>query len=170
MNTATLSINVYRGATLVASHTDLSQEVVKIGRLKSCHLCLEDEALARMHAIIERTDDELRAIDLGSPGGISVNGARLSLRTNTPVLRIASCSSRASLLNSASSRRVALRSRVVGRSTSPPQRSGCSSAATRPIPQVIAWSGFMIVSAWPIETPPRVKTHSGASSEASPRA
>ncbi len=77
MNTATLSINVYRGATLVASHTDLNQEVVKIGRIKSCHLCLEDEALARMHAIIERTEDELRAIDLGSPAGISVNGARV---------------------------------------------------------------------------------------------
>jgi len=27
--------------------------VIKIGKLKSSHLCLDDEAVARMHAVIE---------------------------------------------------------------------------------------------------------------------
>ncbi|MCA9718806.1 MAG: FHA domain-containing protein, partial [Myxococcales bacterium] len=89
MNTATtsttISINVYRGSALIASHVDLDQEVIKIGRLKSCHLCLEDESLARMHAILERTGeaDQLRAIDLGSAGGLTVNGVRVD--RNAPV-------------------------------------------------------------------------------------
>jgi len=51
----------------------LTQDVIKIGKLKSSHVCLDDEAVARMHAVIEISGDEVRVIDLGSATGCLVN-------------------------------------------------------------------------------------------------
>ncbi|MEZ4429388.1 MAG: TonB family protein [Nannocystaceae bacterium] len=76
MATPELTINVFRGDARVATHT-LQQDIIKIGRLKSCHLRLEDEAIARMHAILEVSAQELRVIDLGSEGGAKLHGQRI---------------------------------------------------------------------------------------------
>ena len=47
MSTKTLAIKVFYGDQLVDTQT-LSQDVIKIGKLKSSHVCLDDEAVARM--------------------------------------------------------------------------------------------------------------------------
>jgi TonB family protein len=74
MSTKTLTLNIYRGDELVETKT-LAQDVIKIGKLKSSHLCLEDEAVARMHAVIEVSGNDVRVIDLGSSTGTLLNGS-----------------------------------------------------------------------------------------------
>lgn len=76
MASKTLALKVFRDGELVDTHT-LSQDVIKIGKLKSNHLCLEDDAVARMHAVIEVSGEDIRVIDLGSTTGTIVNGHRI---------------------------------------------------------------------------------------------
>ncbi|MCB9750150.1 MAG: AgmX/PglI C-terminal domain-containing protein [Myxococcales bacterium] len=76
MSTKTLAFKVYYGDQLVDSKT-LDQDVIKIGKLKSSHLCLDDDSVARMHAVIEVSGDEVRIIDLGSSAGTVLNGQRI---------------------------------------------------------------------------------------------
>jgi len=62
----------------------LEQEIIKIGKLTSCHLCLEDDEVSRMHAVIEATGDKVEIIDLGSRAGTIVNGKKVSKRKLRP--------------------------------------------------------------------------------------
>ena len=73
MSTKSLTLQIFRGDQLVESKS-LNQEVIKIGKLKSSHICLDDEAVARMHAVIEVSGGDVRVIDLGSTGGTILNG------------------------------------------------------------------------------------------------
>jgi outer membrane biosynthesis protein TonB len=70
----TLNLKIYQGDQLLEDKT-LSQAVIKIGKLKSSHVCLEDDAVARMHAVLEVSGSEVRLIDLGSAAGSQINGA-----------------------------------------------------------------------------------------------
>jgi TonB family protein len=57
----------------------LNEPVIKIGKLASSHLRLEDETVSRMHAVVEVTGPgELQLIDLGSTRGTMVNGERIN--------------------------------------------------------------------------------------------
>lgn len=71
----TLNLRVYHGEEFVRELT-LTQDVIKIGRLRACHLHLEDESVGRMHAVIENMD-ELRVVDLGASAGTTLNGQRV---------------------------------------------------------------------------------------------
>jgi TonB family protein len=73
MSQKTLTLSIYRDGQLVETKA-LTQDVIKIGKLKSSHLCLEDEAVARMHAVIEVSGSDVRVIDLGSSAGTQLNG------------------------------------------------------------------------------------------------
>ncbi len=68
-----IQLEVWRGDALVEA-TTLSQDVIKIGRLSSSHIRLEDDTVARMHAVIEVGDRGLRVVDLGSTAGTQLNG------------------------------------------------------------------------------------------------
>lgn len=60
----------------------VAQEVIKVGRDQKSHLRIEDEGVARMHAVIEAKPDDVQIIDLGS--GTKINGqvvAKAALRT-----------------------------------------------------------------------------------------
>ena len=72
----TLTLKIFQNGQLVESKT-LSQDVIKIGKLKSSHLCLEDDSVARMHAVIEVSGSDVRVIDLGSSTGTILNGRRV---------------------------------------------------------------------------------------------
>jgi len=73
-----LTLKVYRGDALVLSR-DFERDIIKIGKLASAHLCLEDEKVSRIHAIIETAPDGgLSIIDMGSTEGTWVNGKRVS--------------------------------------------------------------------------------------------
>ena len=47
-----LTLKVFKGDALVAAK-DYDRDIIKIGRLSSAHLCLDDEKVSRIHSVIE---------------------------------------------------------------------------------------------------------------------
>jgi TonB family protein len=73
-----IRFQIFRGDQLVREEL-LTEPVIKIGKLASSHLRLEDETVSRMHAVVEVTGPgELQLIDLGSTRGTMVNGERIN--------------------------------------------------------------------------------------------
>src|SRR5688500_18021820 len=73
-----IRFEIFRGHELWRTET-LSQDLIKIGKLPSSHLRIEDEHVSRMHAVIEiNGPDAIFIIDLGSPVGTVVNGQKVS--------------------------------------------------------------------------------------------
>jgi hypothetical protein len=73
-----IKFEIYKGDSLVREEV-LTQDVIKVGKLASSHLRIDDETVSRMHAVIEVTGpDEIHIIDLGSTRGTLVNGERIS--------------------------------------------------------------------------------------------
>ncbi len=73
-----LTFRIYRAGALERTET-LVQDVVKIGKLSTSHLRLEDESISRMHAVIEiAPSGEVHIIDLGSQRGTLVNGGKIT--------------------------------------------------------------------------------------------
>ncbi len=57
----------------------LAQDIIKVGKLPSSHLRIDDDNVSRMHAVIEVTGpDEIFIIDLGSASGTIVNGKKVN--------------------------------------------------------------------------------------------
>src|SRR5262245_45395169 len=58
---------------------ELKQDIIKIGKLSSSHIQIQDTAVSRVHAVIEITaQGEVFVIDLGSSNGTFVNGQKIS--------------------------------------------------------------------------------------------
>ncbi len=73
-----LTLRVYRGDDLVRTE-QFARDIIKIGRLSSAHLCLEDEKISRIHSVIEVAGDgSISIIDMGSAEGTFVNGKRVN--------------------------------------------------------------------------------------------
>ena len=73
-----LTFRIYSGDTLLREET-LAQDIIKIGKLESSHLRIDDENVSRMHAVIEITGPgEIHIIDLGSSSGTVVNGQKVN--------------------------------------------------------------------------------------------
>ncbi|HET8541815.1 MAG TPA: adventurous gliding motility protein GltG [Anaeromyxobacter sp.] len=73
-----ITLKVFRGDELVRSE-QFNREIIKIGRLASAHLCLDDEKISRIHSVIEvAPDGNLSIIDMGSAEGTFVNGKKVS--------------------------------------------------------------------------------------------
>ncbi len=73
-----LTFKVYRGGQLLATET-FDREIIKIGRLSSAHLRLEDEKVSRIHAVVEvSASGEIHVIDMGSSEGTFVNGEKVN--------------------------------------------------------------------------------------------
>jgi pSer/pThr/pTyr-binding forkhead associated (FHA) protein len=73
-----LTLKVFRGNELVRSE-QFTREIIKIGRLASAHLVLDDEKVSRIHAVIEVSPDgAVSIIDMGSAEGTFVNGKKVS--------------------------------------------------------------------------------------------
>ncbi len=76
-----LTLNVFKGSALVSSK-EFDKDIIKIGRLSSAHLCLDDEKVSRIHSVIETSPDgSLSIIDMGSVEGTYVNGKRVNKGT-----------------------------------------------------------------------------------------
>src|SRR5689334_10612806 len=77
MSRTTMTFKVYRNEKLVDCQR-FDAEVVKLGTLPSCQVRLEDEAVARLHAVVEVVGErEVKLIDLGSPAGTTLNGQKI---------------------------------------------------------------------------------------------
>ena len=73
-----LTFRIFKGEQLVREET-LTQPVIKVGKLSSSHLRLDDESVSRMHAVIEVTGPgDISIIDLGSTKGTVVNGQKVN--------------------------------------------------------------------------------------------
>ena len=77
-NNIPMTFEIYAGDELVKSE-NLSQDIIKIGKLPTSHLRIEDDKVSRMHAVIEVTGpDDIFIIDLGSASGTVVNGEKVN--------------------------------------------------------------------------------------------
>jgi pSer/pThr/pTyr-binding forkhead associated (FHA) protein len=73
-----LTFRIFKGDTLLREEK-LVQPVIKVGKLSSSHLRLDDEGVSRMHAVIEVTGpNDVSIIDLGSTKGTFVNGQKVN--------------------------------------------------------------------------------------------
>src|SRR5579862_7745369 len=73
-----LTFRIFKGDQLVREER-LSLSVIKLGKVPSAHLKLDDETVSRMHAIIEVTGPgDVSIIDLGSTKGTFVNGQKVN--------------------------------------------------------------------------------------------
>jgi hypothetical protein len=59
----------------------LDTNIVKIGKIPSCHMPIDHESISRMHAVVEVTDGEAQIIDLGSSAGTKHNGNSVNKAT-----------------------------------------------------------------------------------------
>ena len=78
MSGLAINFKVSKGGAVITDVT-LSQEVIKIGRMASSHLQIDDEGVSRMHAVIEvDASGQVHVIDLGSATGTVVNGKKVN--------------------------------------------------------------------------------------------
>jgi TonB family protein len=79
-----IKFQIFKGNQLVREET-LKESVIKIGKLASSHLRLDDETVSRMHAVVEVVGPgKVELIDLGSTRGTMVNGDRINKATLKP--------------------------------------------------------------------------------------
>lgn len=72
-----LTFRIFKNDQLIREDT-LVSGVIKIGKVPSAHLRIDDESVSRMHAIVEVTGGDVSLIDLGSTRGTYVNGRRIN--------------------------------------------------------------------------------------------
>ncbi len=73
-----ITLKVFRGEDLLRSES-FTRDIIKIGRLASAHLCLDDDRVSRIHSVIEvAADGSVSIIDMGSAAGTFVNGKKVS--------------------------------------------------------------------------------------------
>ena len=74
-----LNVQIFRGPQQVAAHTFDSDvnRTVKIGRLGSAQIKLDDPAVSRIHAVIEFAGPQVSLIDMGSTVGTLVNDTKV---------------------------------------------------------------------------------------------
>jgi TonB family protein len=77
MSAVSIKFEVTKGAEKITEKT-LTQDVIKIGRMASSHLQVDDEGVSRMHAVVEVGGGEVSIIDLGSATGTVVNGSKVN--------------------------------------------------------------------------------------------
>jgi len=72
-----LSFSIHGADGALLRTETLDQEIIKIGKLASCHVLVDDESASRLHAVVEATDEAVTVIDLGSKAGTYVNGRKI---------------------------------------------------------------------------------------------
>lgn len=73
-----LRFDVLEDGTAVRTE-ELDLDVIKVGKLSSSHLRLDDPNVSRIHAVVERASDgSFSVIDLGSATGTFVNGEKVT--------------------------------------------------------------------------------------------
>ena len=143
-----LTFRIYRGETLVRTET-LAQPVIKVGKLASSHLRLDDEQVSRMHAVIEvGADGVITIIDIGSQKGTFVNGQRVNKARLQPGDAITFGDTRVELARDDAAE-VTAEILVRAAAPPPPVPAAAARAAAAPAPHVEASFGADAASAGP---------------------
>lgn len=75
-----IKFDIYEGDKLVRTEV-LAEQTIKIGKLSSSHVRIDDESVSRMHAVVEvNGPNEVVILDLGSATGTYVNGEPITKR------------------------------------------------------------------------------------------
>ncbi len=78
---SSLKFKVFRGGDYLSTE-EFDREIIKIGRLSSAHLRLDDDKVSRIHAVVEvSAAGEINIIDMGSAEGTFVNGEKVNKAT-----------------------------------------------------------------------------------------
>ncbi|HET9554142.1 MAG TPA: FHA domain-containing protein, partial [Anaeromyxobacteraceae bacterium] len=73
-----ITLKVFRGAELLRTE-QFTRDIIKIGRLATAHLSLDDDRISRVHSVIEVSPEgAISIIDMGSVEGTWVNGKKVS--------------------------------------------------------------------------------------------
>jgi FHA domain len=73
-----ITLQVFRGDQLLRTE-QFTRDIIKLGRLATAHLPLDDDRVSRIHAVIEvAADGAVSVIDMGSAEGTFVNGRKVS--------------------------------------------------------------------------------------------
>jgi pSer/pThr/pTyr-binding forkhead associated (FHA) protein len=73
-----LRLKVFKDEELIATK-NYCRDLIKIGRLPSAHLCLDDERASRVHSVISSEGNgRLSIVDMGSLEGTFLNGKRVN--------------------------------------------------------------------------------------------
>ena len=73
-----VTLQIFKGDKLVATR-EFNRDMIKIGRLASAHLSLDDEKVSRIHSVIECNENgSLSITDMGGVEGTFVNGKRVN--------------------------------------------------------------------------------------------
>jgi len=78
-----VTLKVYSGDALVGEFP-VTRDIVKIGRLPTAHLRLDDPAVSRIHAILTAQAGALSLVDMGSERGTLLNGRRVTKASVRP--------------------------------------------------------------------------------------
>ena len=75
-----VAMDLYRGGVPLQHYefSSDSQRLVRMGKLPSAQVRLEDPAASRVHAIIELSSTQAMLVDMGADAGTIVNGKRVS--------------------------------------------------------------------------------------------
>jgi TonB family protein len=145
-----LTLKVFKGESLVTSK-DFERDIIKIGRLSSAHLCLDDEKVSRIHSVIEvGADGSLSIIDMGSVEGTYVNGKRVNkgkvvfgdeIRVGGTTIRLENPAAVAAVNLAAAVSSTEVTTRIEIPVNEPPVAAQLAQAATAPVaepqPQVV---------------------------------
>ncbi len=78
MGALAITFQVLKNGELQREET-LAQDIIKIGKMASSHLQIDDDSVSRMHAVIEvNGPNDIYIIDLGSASGTVVNGKKVN--------------------------------------------------------------------------------------------
>jgi TonB family protein len=73
-----LKFEIWKGDELLKEEV-VNEPVIKVGKLASSHLRIDDDSVSRMHAVVEVNGvEDVQLIDLGSTRGTLVNGERIT--------------------------------------------------------------------------------------------
>ncbi|MCP4604294.1 MAG: AgmX/PglI C-terminal domain-containing protein [Proteobacteria bacterium] len=123
MSALAIKFEVYKNGELLKEET-LSQNVIKVGRMASSHLQIDDEGVSRMHAVIEVSDaGEVHIIDLGSAEGTLIDGKKVNKApiNNGDTIVLGGVEVRISFLEAGQSDQVPATAPAVAPAASPPE-------------------------------------------------
>ncbi len=73
-----LRLKIFKGEELLATR-DFERDMIKIGRLSTAHLCLDDEKASRIHSVLNvEGDGRLSIVDMSGAEGTFLNGKRVN--------------------------------------------------------------------------------------------